>query len=85
MPQLNHAVYFCNLTLDQDMAARHRARFRSIQIIRVAEVAASDIRRPYIKQLLENKLKFPLPHRLQRTADKRYRSVFIHKRPSTWY
>lgn len=34
------------------MASRHRARSRSVQIIRVAEVAAKDVRRPYIKQLL---------------------------------
>ena len=48
----------------QDMAARHRARFRSVQILRVAEVEKKDdIRRAYIKQLLEPKLKFPLPHR----------------------
>ncbi|KAF8755395.1 Ribosomal proteins 50S-L18Ae/60S-L20/60S-L18A [Rhizoctonia solani] len=42
-----HALY-------QDMAARHRARFRSIQILRVQEITkASDIRRAYIKQLAE--------------------------------
>ena len=47
----------------QDMAARHRARFRNVQILRVAEVEKKDdIRRPYIKQLLEPHLKFPLPH-----------------------
>lgn len=48
----------------QDMAARHRARFRSVQILRVAEIEKKeDVRRPYIKQLLEPGLKFPLPHR----------------------
>ncbi|WVQ69387.1 uncharacterized protein L199_007604 [Kwoniella botswanensis] len=48
----------------QDMAARHRARFRNVQILRVAEIEKKDdIRRPYIKQLLEPGLKFPLPHR----------------------
>ncbi|KAJ1676526.1 60S ribosomal protein L20B, partial [Spiromyces aspiralis] len=36
----------------QDMAARHRARFGSIHIIRVAQVEAKDVRRPYIQQLL---------------------------------
>jgi large subunit ribosomal protein L18Ae len=68
----------------QDMASRHRARFRSIQIIRVAEVKAEDARRPYIKQLLGDDLKFPLPHRVQRPASKRYRSIFLAKRPSTF-
>ena len=48
----------------QNMAAQHRARFRNVQILRVAEIAKKDdVRRPYIKQLLEPNLKFPLPHR----------------------
>ncbi|ORX82905.1 60S ribosomal protein L20A [Basidiobolus meristosporus CBS 931.73] len=77
----NDAVEACY----QDMAARHRARFRSIQIIRVAEVANADVRRPYIKQLMVPKLRFPLPHRVARPADKANRSLFIAKRPSTFY
>lgn len=61
----------------QDMAARHRARFRSVQILRVAEVEKKDdIRRPYIEQLLEPNLKFPLPHR--RTTSKAW---FAANRP----
>ncbi|CAG8603690.1 5582_t:CDS:2, partial [Paraglomus brasilianum] len=63
----------------QDMAARHRARFSSIQIIRVATVTAANVRRPYIKQLLDPNLKFPLPHRVIRGS----RSTFLAKRPST--
>ncbi|CAD6590006.1 MAG: 60S ribosomal protein L20, partial [Tremellales sp. Tagirdzhanova-0007] len=64
----------------QDMAARHRARFRSVQILRVAEVEKKDdIRRAYIKQLLEPKLKFPLPHR--RTKSKAW---YAANRPATW-
>lgn len=51
-------------SLYQDMAARHRARFRSVQILRVSEIASKeDVRRPYLRQLLEPGLKFPLPHR----------------------
>ncbi len=69
----------------QDMAARHRARFSNIQIIRVAEVKSADVRRPYIKQLLDSDLKFPLPHRVVRPTNKRHVSVFIGKRPSTFY
>ncbi|KZS97061.1 60S ribosomal protein L18A [Sistotremastrum niveocremeum HHB9708] len=64
----------------QDMAARHRARFRSIQILRVAEIEkTADIRRPYIKQLLVPKLRFPLPHRVSKV-----KSTFVGKRPSTF-
>ena len=67
----------------QDLAARHRARFRSVQIIRVAEVEKTDdIRRPYIKQLLTKNLKFPLPHRIPKTAGKK---VFAAHRPATFF
>lgn len=38
--------------LDMDMAARHRARFRSIHIIKVSELKANQVRRPYIQQLI---------------------------------
>lgn len=39
--------------LYQDMAARHRARFRSIHILRVVEIEkTADIKRPYIKFVL---------------------------------
>ncbi|KAF8908564.1 60S ribosomal protein L18A [Gymnopilus junonius] len=66
-------------SLYQDMAARHRARFRSIHILRVVEIEKTeDIRRPYIKQLLTPDLKFPLPHRVSK-----YRSTFIAHRPIT--
>jgi large subunit ribosomal protein L18Ae len=64
----------------QDMAARHRARFPSIHIMKVAEVAASEVRRPYIKQLIDPKIKFPLPHRVART----FRPIYAGKRPTTF-
>jgi large subunit ribosomal protein L18Ae len=67
----------------KDMAARHRARFRSIQIIRVAEIAAKDVRRPYIRQVLDSKLKYPIMHRVYRAPHKRHNALFLAKRPST--
>lgn len=83
-------------SLYQDMAARHRARFRSIhvgflvpcsgsmltcyQILRVVEIEkTADIRRPYIKQLLEPKLRFPLPHRVTKRS-----AIFSATRPTTF-
>jgi large subunit ribosomal protein L18Ae len=66
----------------QDMAARHRARFSSIQIIKLAEVANANVRRPYIKDVLAKNLKFPLPHRLVRPSKRS--SIFAGKRPSTF-
>ncbi|KAF5318687.1 hypothetical protein D9619_010651 [Psilocybe cf. subviscida] len=67
-------------SLYQDMAARHRARFRSIHILRVVEIEKTeDIRRPYIKQLLTPGIKFPLPHRVAK-----FRSTFVAHRPATF-
>ena len=37
-------------SIDRDMAARHRARGSSIQIIKVQEVKASDCKRAHTKQ-----------------------------------
>ncbi len=68
----------------QDMAARHRARFTNIHIIKVAEVKDADVRRPYIRQILEKDLKFPLPHRVSRPVSKRHASAFIGQRPATF-
>ncbi|KAG6013030.1 60S ribosomal protein L20A [Claviceps pusilla] len=69
-------------SLYSDMAARHRARFRSIHILRVVELEKSeDVKRPYIKQLLTKGLSFPLPHRISKASSKQ---LFSAKRPSTF-
>merc|ERR1711939_544172 len=66
--------------LYQDMAARHRARFRSIHILKVVEITnQNDVKRPYIKQLISKNLKFPLPHRS--TGSKK---LFVPNRPNTF-
>ena len=67
----------------QDMAARHRSRFRSIHILKVVEVEKiDDLRRPYMKQLVTKDLKFPLPNR---APPKKGRNVFAATRPSTFF
>ncbi|KAJ8055301.1 60S ribosomal protein L20 [Yarrowia lipolytica] len=67
--------------LYQDMAARHRSRFRSIHVLKVVELESEeDVKRQYVKQLLAPDLKFPLPHRVQKS-----RNIFASKRPSTFY
>ncbi|KAK9474995.1 60S ribosomal eL20 domain-containing protein [Dipodascopsis tothii] len=67
--------------LYQDMAARHRARFRSIHILKVVEIEKTeDVKRQYIKQLLSKDLKFPLPHRIVKS-----KQTFAVSRPSTFY
>ena len=68
-----------------EMAARHRARFGSIHIIKVAELKTSEVRRPHVKQFFDSKIKFPLPRRVYRPALKQFRSTFIAKRPSTFH
>jgi len=69
--------------LYSDMAARHRARFRSIHILRVVELEkVDDVKRPYIKQLVTKGLKFPLPHRIPK--QKNNVKVFSAKRPGTF-
>ncbi|MCJ1245974.1 60S ribosomal protein L20 [Trapelia coarctata] len=68
--------------LYQDMAARHRARFRSIHILKAVEIEKTDdVKRPYIKQLLTKNLKFPLPHRIAKSSSKK---IFAAHRPSTF-
>ena len=43
----NHSFVLCT---DRDMAARHRARGHSIQIMKVNAIPASKCRRPHVKQ-----------------------------------
>ncbi|KAI9660002.1 MAG: 60S ribosomal protein L20 [Bathelium mastoideum] len=71
-----HALY-------QDMAAQHRARFRTIHILKVVEIEKTeDVKRPYIKQLLTKNLKFPLPHRVPKRSTKK---IFAPSRPATFF
>lgn len=64
-----------------DLAARHRARFRNIHILKVVELEkADDVKRQYTRQFLTKGLKFPLPHRVQKT-----KKTFQSKVPSTFY
>jgi len=66
----------------RDMGGRHRARSHSIQIIRVEKVKARKVKRAHIKQFLDSKIRFPLPHRVQA---KRNANVFSHRRPRTFF
>ncbi|KAL9089268.1 MAG: hypothetical protein Q9165_005836 [Trypethelium subeluteriae] len=69
--------------LYQDMAARHRARFRTIHILKVVEIEKTDdVKRPYIRQLLTKGLKFPLPHRVPKKSTKK---IFAASRPATFF
>jgi len=66
-----------------EMASRHKARFPSISVIEVNELKAAQARRASTKQFHDPKIKFPLPHRIQRVPFKKYRSTFVAHRPHT--
>jgi large subunit ribosomal protein L18Ae len=75
-----------------EMAGRHRARPRSIQIIRTAIVDSKDVKREntlqYAPVTPEGEVKhimFPLPHRIQRAPKKSLRTTFKTNRPSTHF
>merc|ERR1712166_1622714 len=70
--------------LYSEMASRHRARDRSIQVIRV-QVDASDLKRNNTQQFINPKIKFPLPHRLVRPSCAQKRTLFKANRPTTFF
>jgi len=43
------------------------------------------VQRPNVKQFLSSKIKFPLPHRIQRAPTKSLRSTFVANRPTTFF
>merc|ERR1719399_908612 len=75
----NHAVE----QMYQEMAGRHRARFSSIHVIKVKEIAAADCIRKNTQQFLDANVKFPLPHRVPRAAQKAHRKGVKASRPCT--
>jgi len=74
--------------LYDEMAGRHRARPRSIQIIRTATVAAKDLKRPNGMQFAQANVKFPLAHRVasgKRGQKALSNSTFTTVRPTTFF
>ena len=43
------------------------------------------VKRPGVKQFLDSKISFPLPHRLPRPSSKKYRTTFKANRPTTFF
>merc|ERR1711970_1132280 len=66
----------------RDMGARHRARPGSIQILKVAPVAAKDCRRSAITQLHNSQIKFPLPRKIM-SKKAQNAPRFTTQRPNT--
>lgn len=67
-----------------EMAGRHRARARSIQIIRTAQIPDADVKRAATLQFVKPDIKFPLPHRLPRVPHKKFKVTFHASRPCTF-
>ncbi|TMW65372.1 hypothetical protein Poli38472_008014 [Pythium oligandrum] len=67
-----------------ELAGRHRARPRSIQIMRTAIVAAKDTKKGNVQQFHDANIKFPLSHRIPRPSIKNHRTVFKASRPCTF-
>lgn len=67
-----------------EMSGRHRARWSSIQVLKVQAVEDEDVRRPNTLQFLEKDLKFPLPHIRPRASVKSKRATFLATRPVTF-
>eukprot|EP00184_Porphyridium_aerugineum_P004110 CAMPEP_0184693266 /NCGR_PEP_ID=MMETSP0313-20130426/1530_1 /TAXON_ID=2792 /ORGANISM="Porphyridium aerugineum, Strain SAG 1380-2" /LENGTH=185 /DNA_ID=CAMNT_0027151299 /DNA_START=93 /DNA_END=650 /DNA_ORIENTATION=- len=69
-----------------EMAGNHRARWSSIQVLKVQQVADEDIRRPRTLQMMDaENIKFPLPHKVKRSYFKKHNSPFKAKRPVTMW
>ena len=73
------------IQLYSEMASRHRARNRSIQVIRVEEISASDCRRDNVTQFHNTAIKFPLAHRIPRASNAQVRTTFKANRPTTFF
>jgi len=71
--------------LYNDMAGRYRALESNLQVISLDSIPAAKCRRPNTLQFHNNKIKFPLPHRVQREPMKKFRSNFRARRPHTHF
>ncbi|QDZ21746.1 ribosomal protein L18 [Chloropicon primus] len=66
----------------QDLAARHRIRASCIQIIKTAVLKDEECKRPIVLQFHKEGLSFPIPHKVVRPSEKKYRSTFKASRPN---
>merc|ERR1712226_1109782 len=66
-----------------DMAGRHRARKRSVYVIKAEALRPKECKRTSTKAFHDDKMKFPLPHRAQLRTHKRYKALYSASRPIT--
>jgi len=70
--------------LYQEMAGNYHATPSRIQIIKLSELKASQVKRDAIKQFHDSKIKFPLTHR-RIAQPRRHRTTFKAERPHTFF
>ena len=68
--------------LYEEMASRHRVRASCLQIIKIAEVEAKDVRRENTRQFLQDDLSFPVVNKVMRHPSKATKTTFKYKRPN---
>eukprot|EP00299_Pterocystis_sp_00344_P009184 c3771_g1_i1.p1 GENE.c3771_g1_i1~~c3771_g1_i1.p1 ORF type:complete len:185 (-),score=28.23 c3771_g1_i1:59-613(-) len=66
-----------------DMAGRHRARKRSVQVIKAEPIPASACKRGSTRIFHDDGIKFPLPRVIAKPTHKRFKAVFGTSRPVT--
>ena len=67
-----------------ELAGRHRARPRSIQIMRTGIVAAKDCKKTNVTQFHNSTIRFPMTRVIPRPSVKKHRTIFKASRPSTY-
>jgi len=70
--------------LHMDMSGRHQARHDTIHIVRTSIVKKGDqIRRPQCQVYRDAKIAFPVTKYLVRSGERKYRTNFKARRPTT--
>merc|ERR1719223_2686087 len=67
-----------------ELAGRHRARPRSIQIMRTSILKATECKNYRVTSFHTGSIKFPLARVVPRPSLKKHRTVFKASRPSTY-
>ncbi|PNH03955.1 60S ribosomal protein L18a, partial [Tetrabaena socialis] len=72
----------CVSQMYQEMASRHRVRPSAIQLIKTATVDYHSCKRANTKQFHNEKIQFPVTHKLARPSSAVFRTLFKANRPN---
>jgi len=62
-----------------DLASRHRARYTNVEVLGVKSIQDGDCKRAFVKQFHENKMRFPLFGKQQKSK-REDRAIFVAKK-----